>query len=1599
MSKIISQTFPGTDTIPLSGGRFNIYSQHIKTDFNDLFIGGYDEQVWQSFESSGAEEILSPRYHIRFNGPSNCEAIFKSQPYDVPEIIRIGLKVRFTEFIEPYTGPAIILLGLVSTDPLLLQSLLFKYEFDYSTGQANVSYFTGPQTLLDPAPSKNEEIDISVVFETANGTTKGSMYVNGKFILSNVYDFTDLQIRNYFAIGGLNGIDVYPVSCYSHPVFKGVPSSSTQGHILADSVSEGLASISVLPDYPGAFEVFTGGSGSGSQSAFKVGDIQVSDSSNLEDSMKFLISPVEKFYTDSEPILACRRFGIPDPANNGSLIVNNRCVCDGSDEDGSATYIDFVRGGNTSDDNIADAPIFKFVDEDGKQYGCNYEFQRIHDLSSQFTTSPNPILDLRCLTFESGNRLYYGLRKSSDSSDNFNSVKIKVQAIPAWNPFYKGWKLYRLLQNSRELIAEADTYSEINYTINQANSQLTEGYYCLYFINGEASVSFGNSGGSYKELYSLRNRDDSVFDLSEIKASRLFFEVKNYFGNPIFYYFNRCRGIFKGFELYSSVQIEPNSFSAIEIGRDKIAFLFQGREESDDPAKLLNFKTYVNYVVYNFNNETSIPVPARLYLPQSLFQLNDSTTGNKKIFAFDAVKTADNLVSFNFSTIVESDFFYFRQNNKRDSSSIYKGGSTDANLGGDFEQVNPVENNSFFERSLRGIRYRPFLESGFNSITFSINDHDFSGQNEYINSQDFSTNKAVSIERAMVLYNPDNIQERFTRSGACFIRSNFDKSSGMTLVSTIDTQRRMPFIYAGSRNKWRDLCVPEHFNTYKAFTDFSPQGFSNFIFTSIRSIDATFGYDGNVYSVCVKGPSYPKAIPVGHSLTVGASTELGIIDPSILESSENNFINFRYRRQVAPYAGNFSDGTELSFYSGRYRQHIIPMLSSYRSVTGGDNDSSHGFSSCSISLDNNYLVCSFGHKESYLPVIYQAFNQDQVPFFCQPSEVLSPPYVSGTSWAYIPSAVSINSQRIAMVGQNSEISRTLTSSSTPQSLRLKPREGYKFHVRARVKSGTPNSVNIMTLDVRIPLTSTAGETRLATCRMVRNENTITCYVPFDAEQPVHTFTGIDGNILDYYILIQGHQDNRFRVSFVLKRNPNQLDADWYDFHNESQIFTYISDDYIDQGLSTQKFTIKRGSNTDASSSSTIEIFQADISLMRQSNLSDGFPGLNRYPSGTTQNDYKIFDITNLQNDDPIHLYRARSAIDTSLTRYAHWPNGFEFCFSDYSASKNDRFTLQRESIYNINSLISNRIHGTWRSQGDSSSVIIYADSNDSGYETFMFDALVLEGANFEKFTIIGSNDLSQPWQDLAEVSLIKYNLDGLTYTEGEDYTIVHGEYDFNIGKFDWRNYYFYSDDYEVQQELFAIASFPIKASKILKEEYDRIWITRGRLRSRQDGVVLTSKTSKLFDSVQSFRYVGIRIPPFRTYEGYFKLESLDFGKIREIPLKYNHDISKGQSFKSDTNVYFVEDEQAISRRDKKVSKSYDLSYSIADGNLYMKIISAMEAVTLKRKPIWIIDHYLANKEEFALCLASKDVGSEVLVDEDGEKYYKIDIGFRSVKGE
>lgn len=1558
MSKLKSQSFPGSNIIPVGGGRLNVYSDLISIDMDDNFEGGRDPALWTSFIYGTPDytEVSEPTFHINMGAPSNFALLSQS-------VINNG-SVNITFKSRVYFDPAMstlpkveIGIGIVSPD--VSTGVNFIHSHDYDLGVVKLA-----GSAISDIPLTDDgytELDLNLVIDSLHGQKRISIIRNGVILSTSDYTFVDPIVKFALFVNVYQApVTVYFSSFHSHPSFSGIQQVDYRP-IVPDSVRSGFASMSVSPAYPGVFQLSTGGSGSTASESSVIAPVQVIDAETGEDAMRFLISPVEKLYTDAAPILACRNRGISSPSNVGPVTANMRCVCDGSEEDDSVALVQTVKGGSLEAEKIEDLPRFQIVSKDGKEYGCSQELLRLHQetiFNSLSSESGSYIKELRTINLSNGDRLYYGTKTTPIVTQKWKPIFN--------NPIgevilYKAWKLFKLGENTRVEIGGAEALYPATMSA-PATFSLAEGFYCYKFIGGTGAMRVLNDAETEEDDFLKIDKFSTLPGTSTIwqedLAYSIYFEVKNFNSSLFAYRYKRCTGELVKYEpdttLVSNKRVSnlSDSFSAVELEDGRILFVYDESNLSPSPG----FHRHLTYRILNTNTGV-FSDSAKFVLPSGIFDIS-AIDGNKYIYAFDLVKTGD-VANLIVSLESKADFFDMRLDRHSEEFTY-----------SDDPTIKFPTGSVQTRRTRSAVPFRPFLDSGFRCIEILLSDYDFAGSDEYIVDYEDYLRRSVSVERMFknidydYSYNQQGdpvVETLFIRCGSAFIRGSYDELSDSITLATLDVKRRVPFIYFGKSNDWQDVCIPFHFKAYDMHLNPDIVEY----FSGIKSFGSCIGFDGRFYSLAVNSES-----------TLDRAVELGVVSPSILSSSTEYFVDRIDRRGRSEVSTNF-----IKFYEEGDKQLFHPLLARVSETSTGR------ITGASLHRDNQYLVASYGNTKSLRPMVYQSFNHDQVPFSRMNDWTWIPEFGGSTSWTK-SSLVTYDDQYVDMGidGNFSNILTTLGLASGGEG-----RKGYKFYLRALTSTSDMLSENLISMVADVKLGSKSAKAGIR-----RNAASVEFFVVnhLNVEQVVHSFEYTHQHMLDYYILVQLHQENHYRVAFVVKDfKHNTIGSNRYNFINDT--FSYVHYGEITRGSTDESIVI--------SSSDTLNV--GEVSRVYEASVASLTPlggygnrGNNASPPGTwgspqflTRTDYWVFN----DIDSPGHLYPMRNGINSNRSQWMHYPNGFEFNFSDLSSVKDDEIEISRERIDDVNFIQSNRLHGVWRSFSDNTDVTIWADAFDSGLDRFFVDCYLVEGSNFPDVILVGKDSLEDPWIEIDSMSLRRFNFSGLSYVQHEDSTELKSDYDFNIGKFNWREYYFNS-----LNELDGLG-FPIEynASKVLKSDEDKIWTTKSMGRSSSEGGIFSSKGSRILDTMVQYRFIGIKIPSYKTHEGYFTLENFDFGKARELPLKYNYDIGSGGKFESECNVYFVDDEQAFTRNKKKMFRMFDLSYSVMDGALFMKIISAMEMITLKRKPIWILEEHKVDRDKFSLCLSESDVETRVLVDEDNEKYYELNMAFKSIKGE
>jgi len=267
---------------------------------------------------------------------------------------------------------------------------------------------------------------------------------------------------------------------------------------------------------------------------------------------------------------------------------------------------------------------------------------------------------------------------------------------------------------------------------------------------------------------------------------------------------------------------------------------------------------------------------------------------------------------------------------------------------------------------------------------------------------------------------------------------------------------------------------------------------------------------------------------------------------------------------------------------------------------------------------------------------------------------------------------------------------------------------------------------------------------------------------------------------------------------------------------------------------------------------------------------------------------------------------------------------------------------------------------------------------------FNVDTFMVRGANVPRIDVVGRDDEGDEWATIGTIDMVKYvapNYLVSTVSEEVD-SIVHIDFaQFDVGRF---------------SEFTHYASLGSRAGMVEDNSDDTLWVQRaGPFDGPDDLEIFCSNGSLMLDSHVRYKYIGIRINPYDTHEGHFKLHSFGFGRAVDMPVEYNFDIGSGPSYEGETSVDFVFDSQPYSSKAARLVKEFDLSYSLADEKLAKMYEHTIKALSLNRRPVWVIESYRAYPEKVYICMFNDEPDMSVIFDEDGERWQELSASLRS----
>jgi hypothetical protein len=364
----------------------------------------------------------------------------------------------------------------------------------------------------------------------------------------------------------------------------------------------------------------------------------------------------------------------------------------------------------------------------------------------------------------------------------------------------------------------------------------------------------------------------------------------------------------------------------------------------------------------------------------------------------------------------------------------------------------------------------------------------------------------------------------------------------------------------------------------------------------------------------------------------------------------------------------------------------------------------------------------------------------------------------------------------------------------------------------------------------------------------------------------------------------------------------------------------------------------------------------------------------------------------------------------------YYPQGFKTRFTGTSNLTGDSLTLTRSVVTSPNNMLSSKLHGFWRAS--SSSAIIWADAQDSGLTSFVFDTILLKGKNFKDYQVIVRDSDSDPWQVVATVNSSHTRYRALANLSFPNSRILEADMKFypdHHAMLDRRSWVQSLDTLELlalddeamvcapptTQVINQILSPFTESIRLptptlaLPVRYQDVPDAPGSSFDFDAQVYSSDHFHRLSEPLRA-RYAGIRVSSSTPLPGgAVELESFDLGYASDL-IDTLPDNGRGFQYEYASDVQYVLNNQVSESNVKNVSKQYNLSYGVTKSSTAHKIEAILSKISLNAKPIWVIED-VNDPDSCRLCLCDGEATRELLVDKVEARAYSITLKLKAVE--
>ncbi len=1308
-------------------------------------------------------------------------------------------------------------------------------------------------------------------------------------------------------------------------------------------------------------------------------DLLVTSAVESVDLPVLVTSLVSNFETEDGRILVCQEQAEEGADNIGDIIVmSDCCFLDGSARDETPFLIVSDISGRLSQEvDRRESPRF-LVENQGKKLGCNFDYQPIFTGEAIFSRQA---IYSRQLELKDGRRFFYAA--TSNSTTLTQDIKVRVDlthqsaAPPDLDPlvFLSGFFIQVkredgsvLFESTRlrsptffieetiiipdgkfgRFYVEIDIFSSFEQggdefffpplPNSKAKVQIYVGTEIIEeteFVIKEDFLSGGKSYG-YEGAYGLIDPARTEVPEQDTKRTpfikRCYFELMPLEATIEVALYNPQNNQFVSYGLNKHVSLgtcltRTRSVSAVELSNGHVAVFYRKKY---DFLPSPYFDSYlVNEISYDVVNLTSGAIE---YSGKVLF--NSDMESTHSIYSFDIVQEGDKVAAY----VSWRDMHLFPGKPTPDYPFICY-------------PRQPATQNGLKYSSVTHANAFLGIEQRFNSYSD-------------IGLKSFSDTQIRMNPDFVASYNNVNYNTKYPIAAA--VRVNYNKATGLSVLSLIDNNSRQTMIMMGKSGRLKPVASPFWFDA-RSVGDMSMR---------IDSMSCDIFHDGMLIAVASRK----------------TQMQLGVIDPSVFWS-QGSLLD-----QDNPY----TDDRVPNYSQVEFSQLLVPFNSDSTQNTPPHILDLKVFQHYSCILQSSEIP--YPHAYGNDPLIaFQNSHFDDAPF-----EVLSgwqwlPSFFTGDQY-YQSSSVWLgpgSDNKVSVLRNNSDdlVRLDITDNENNRRQHLRLGQGYRSKVRVRTTNSPIYTAPFVTssvfcgslvssdlMDLVSPFVEGIFQFEILSDSVQPGYlNSSSVFVPIGDAIPIQP-----GDIYDLVIIAKKISTKKATAVWMVKR-PSDANGLSYDFRNNLVGYSKGEVPLVNlTELTLDPFTFVLTKGSGLSATQVVEVFSTEIAILKSETGSfrtksedkgdiDPYVQVVSSPYRSELGYWRDFDDEKLlmYSGAPQYAFIAGYNSSSQSSYHFHFYNGFIFWFENNTAYPEDSWKVQRVVSNNPSNLLSKTLHGFWMSNEDGQSITISVIPEESGGPT-RFDTIILSGCNFHKASLF-INGADHP---VVAIDTTYFFVEVESVTQQGDFYYLLLTHIIDTGRF--------------SESLAYLQIGQGKPVKIIESVGSVLKVSSEELPLPGAARIFGGTAYIALNEIIEASTIDLFIPEQQTHEGYYQMSLADIGKKLNV-----WPDATGEGYFTESCVVdssLLVGNQAYSQRQTlSQSKSAQLTYISQSLRLWMELTSLVENLSVSRIPVWLLRDIRMRKKQAHLCLVSGPSTYSPLLDDEGEESYQITIPLKAVE--